>query len=267
MNRSLERKAVWLIVILIFVSFLAPAYFLFKDSDSGKKGFIKELKTGMETEIKNENKTQQSKVIALTFDDGPKPKVLDELLPLLGRYNIKATFFVNGYRFEKNKTAASYITALSFRGHSIQNHTFYHENLKIADVKYGRQWILDDIDKNSDLIEKYAGVRPIFFRPPYEIVGKNLRNDIENKGFVVLSLKIDVDSVDYRLALKNETRKNIVKNLEKAIQRREINGKFCHILLFHELRGTVKALPDIIKSFSDMGYEFDTIENVYPQCI
>lgn len=205
-----------------------------------------------------------SKVIALTFDDGPKAEVLKDLLPLLARYNIKATFFVNGYRFERNKINAQYIAESAAKGHSIQNHTFYHRDFKTMDKKYGRQELLNDINKNSEFIKKYAGEKPTFLRPPYEIIWPELKKDIENLGYNIVDLNTDIDSVDYRLAFTNQGRKRIISNILKAIKKRESEQKFYHILLFHELKGTVKALPELIEFLRKQGYEFDVVENVYP---
>lgn len=204
------------------------------------------------------------KKIALTFDDGPKPNVLKDLLPVLADHKIKATFFVNGFRLKNDESAQSFIRQMTIVGHSIQNHTYSHGNLRKMEAQYGRQWILNDIEKNSVLIEKHSGRRPTFFRPPFWVIWPDLKKDIESRRYVVLTLENgDINSSDYILAVKQETQENIIALVLGVIKQREKQGKYSHVLVFHELPGTVKILPRLIEELKIRGYGFDTIENVY----
>ena len=66
------------------------------------------------------------KAVALTFDDGPDPLVTPQVLQLLLKHQVKATFFVTG------KKAAEYpelIKEILLNGHSIGNHSYSHDNL------------------------------------------------------------------------------------------------------------------------------------------
>lgn len=214
------------------------------------------------------NGEKNKKLIAVTFDDGPKPNVLNNLLPLLDNEGIKATFFVNGFRFVRDNNSQSLIKEMASAGHSIQNHTYSHGNLKKMEEKYGRQWILDDIEKNSELIERYAGKRPNFLRPPFWVMPPDLKGDVENSGYMVLDLKNgDINSNDYILALRDDTREKIIALVLGVIKQRERRGKFSHILVFHEIPGTVKILPQLIRQLKERGYDFDVVENVYAQTV
>lgn len=210
--------------------------------------------------------SDSKKKIALTFDDGPKPNVLKDLLPVLADYDIKATFFVNGFRLKNDESAQSLIRQMIIVGHSIQNHTYSHGNLRKMEERYGRRWILSDIERNSVLIEKYSGRRPTFFRPPFWVIWPDLKKDIESHGYVVLTLENgDINSSDYILAIKQETQNKIIALVLGAIKQREKQGKYSHVLVFHELPGTVKILPRLIEELESRGYGFDTIENIYNQ--
>ena len=67
----------------------------------------------------------EEKVIYLTFDDGPIPKVTDFVLKQLAKYNAKATFFCIGDNIRKYPEI---FVRLLEDGHSIGNHTFNHLN-------------------------------------------------------------------------------------------------------------------------------------------
>lgn len=246
-NNSIIDFLIVIILIIVVIFFLVGVVFAAYDAIGDKK---------------------VKKLIAITFDDGPKPNVLKNLLPLLEEQNVKATFFVNGFRFKEDANSQALIKKMARDGHSIQNHTYSHGNLKKMEEKYGRRWILDDIEKNADLIEKYAGKKPIFLRPPFWVIWPDLKKSIESGGYVVLSLENgDINSNDYTLALKNETRDKIVALVLGMIKQRERRGEFSHVLVFHEISGTVKILPELIKRLKEMGYEFDVIENVYPHTL
>src|SRR5690606_25269113 len=67
-------------------------------------------------------KTQQ-KIVALTFDDGPSKPYTDQILNILDRYNVKATFFVVGMNI---KRYPDMIQKIMKKGHDIGNHSMYH---------------------------------------------------------------------------------------------------------------------------------------------
>lgn len=64
--------------------------------------------------------------VAVTFDDGPDPAVTPQVLDILGRHGVHATFFCVGRRVAENPEV---IRELVARGHQIENHTFRHSNI------------------------------------------------------------------------------------------------------------------------------------------
>jgi len=63
------------------------------------------------------------KTAYLTFDDGPNNSVTVQVLDVLRRYNIKATFFMVGTLIEKNPQVARRIYD---EGHCLANHSYSH---------------------------------------------------------------------------------------------------------------------------------------------
>ncbi len=98
--------------------------------------------------------------IALTFDDGPDPRITPRLLDLLDRYEAKASFFVIGREAVRHPQLLREMVA---RGHSVENHTYAHP------LGFGcwTPWAMQrEIQRAQDTITAICGQRPLFFRPP-----------------------------------------------------------------------------------------------------
>lgn len=203
------------------------------------------------------------KIVALTFDDGPRPAVLKILLPELAQNHVPATFFINGCNATPQAEQMLHEMALS--GHSIQNHTFGHGNFKLMEKKYGRAWILRDIDRNAALIKRCTGTQPTFLRPPFWVIWPDLQKDLESRGYFIMTLATDINSLDYALDFNPDKRATIVPRLMKIIRERERRGIFCHIIVMHELKPTALwVVPDFISKMQQQGYVFVTIDKAYP---
>ncbi|HEY9125540.1 MAG TPA: polysaccharide deacetylase family protein [Acidobacteriaceae bacterium] len=106
------------------------------------------------------NPTAGPPEIALTFDDGPNPTCTPYLLDLLGKYGVRATFFVIG-QFAAQEPAL--VRRAHEEGHLIANHTLRHPNLFRTDQRTTR----DELARTQVVLEQITGERPRFFRPPY----------------------------------------------------------------------------------------------------
>jgi peptidoglycan/xylan/chitin deacetylase (PgdA/CDA1 family) len=231
------------------------------------------------------------KLVALTFDDGPKPYVLmgrklqdgassPGLLDLLDREGIKATFFVMGFRLADTADKFCRQTDVGIncrqaaeeehrRGHEIENHTYGHGAFSKMAKRYGENWILNDIDRASRIIQSVAGVRPQYVRPPDWDVWESLRRKIEARGYHLMTKSKgdvseapaleDVDSQDYIYALQkvaNAAAKTEHDYVVQRIGQRERKGIYTHILVFHELPLSVGVLSTLIPELKKRGYEF-----------
>jgi peptidoglycan/xylan/chitin deacetylase (PgdA/CDA1 family) len=97
--------------------------------------------------------------VALTFDDGPSiytPQVLD----VLKRYNVKATFFCLGEHVVEHP---DFVKREQQEGHTIGNHTWTHPHLPTI----SSQDIITELTNTGDILQKVTGIRPTLFRPPY----------------------------------------------------------------------------------------------------
>jgi peptidoglycan/xylan/chitin deacetylase (PgdA/CDA1 family) len=98
--------------------------------------------------------------VALTFDDGPNPTCTPYLLDLLGRYGVRAAFFVIG-QFAARERAL--VQRAHEEGHLIANHTWTHPNLFRTDKAATRE----ELTRTQQELEQIVGERVRFFRPPY----------------------------------------------------------------------------------------------------
>lgn len=119
-------------------------------------------------------------VVALTFDDGPDPELTPQILDILDRFNLKATFFVIGYNVVRQPDLA---VEVAHRGHEIGNHTWTHVDLTRQPPDEAR-WQLTLCQK---AIADVTGTHPKYFRPPRGLLsGTAARYAAESDSDVVL---------------------------------------------------------------------------------
>lgn len=101
--------------------------------------------------------------IFLTFDDGPDPQYTPQLLDLLKRYDIRATFFVLG---SKARQHPELILRMHEEGHLIGIHNYSHwANALLTPARVRKQ--IDDAAKE---VEAIVGVKPVYYRPPWGVI-------------------------------------------------------------------------------------------------
>ena len=228
------------------------------------------------------------KLIALTFDDSPRPYVLfggkehpgPGLADILDQNGVKATFFVVGWRLtpktwgeprhEENigVTCLDAAEKLIKRGHELEDHTYSHVELRSAERKHGEQWVMQDVGRGAEAIKAVTGSQPRYIRPPDWIITSEARRDLEHQGYKVLTISSenpmamrDVNSLDYLCAGKAVgcPKPSLVDGVMKQIEQRERKGTYTHILAFHELSTTTAAMPKLIGDLKARGYRFVTL--------
>jgi peptidoglycan/xylan/chitin deacetylase (PgdA/CDA1 family) len=189
---------------------------------------------------------RETRRVALTFDDVPDARYTYQVLNVLKRENVHATFFVVGSRVRGNPAL---VRRMHREGHAIGNHSFNHpvfSRLKLSEMR-------EQIARTEAAVRSTVGFAPRFIRPPYgEITSRQMAWARAN-GYTVVNW--DVDSLDWR-QLKAQT---VLANVTRSVRPGSI-------ILLHagggagqNLYGTVQALPKLIEWLRSKGYEPVTI--------
>ncbi len=188
------------------------------------------------------NKTTTQKVIYLTFDDGPTPKITQWVLSELEKYQAKATFFCIGKNMESHPKMAQKIIA---KGHRIGNHTQNHLNGWHTKTSV---YVANVLEANQQ-ISKFSN--QLLFRPPYGKIKNSQAKALQKLGYEIVMW--DVLSADFDTSISKE------KCLNNVIETAK-NGS---IVVFHD---SIKAheklkyvLPKVLVYFTKRGYVFKVL--------
>lgn len=190
-------------------------------------------------DLKKKNIDSSSKVVALTFDDGPS-KYTDQILKILNKHKACATFFIVGNKVPFYKKT---LTKMIKNGNEIGNHSYSHRWLN----KLPENEFKNDINQAQNTIKKYTGFTPVLFRPTYGGYSDKL------KSYTDLTFVLwDVDSRDWKVKNKTDIFNNIISNVK--------NGSI--VLMHDNHKYAVDALDDVLFKLENDGYEFVTVSEL-----
>lgn len=192
------------------------------------------------------NNSNNSKEIAITFDDGPHPKETAKILDILKKYNAKATFFVVGKHV---KWYPDSVIRASKEGHEIGNHTFTHPDISTL----SEEQLKSEIKNCEDIILEKTGKKPVLFRPPFGNYNEESLSKLsEDLGYTVV-LWSGIDVKDWKNPSSKEISDKIINNVKSG-----------DIVLLHDYgtNSTVEALDTILASLTEKGYKFVTVSEL-----
>lgn len=181
------------------------------------------------------------KLIAITFDDGPRRSTTTALLDGLAERGVKATFFLIGKQLENNEDL---IRRMDAEGHQIGIHTYDHVSLTglskadfDAQVAVTRQKLMDILGHDGFLL-----------RPPYGAVDDTVR---KNAGCPIILWSIDPEDWGDQ---------NAAREIEHVVA----NAKDGSIILLHDIFSpSVEAALAIVDRLHAQGYLFVTVEELF----
>ena len=172
------------------------------------------------------------KTVALTFDDGPNSQTIHQLLDLLERYDIDATFCLLGDRALGQDEA---LRRMVDEGHLLVNHSTSHKDLLTLDDKE----LVEEITKTDQIVGAATGVKPALIRPPYGSYDNRVTSVINRP---VLNWSLDTRDWD---SLDSDEIFSVVS--EKV--------KDGDVILFHDIYpSTVEAVEHIIPDLISKGF-------------
>ncbi len=199
-----------------------------------------------------ENKANR-KVVYLTFDDGPSDKITPQILDILKKHDVKATFFVIGNLAEKHPDM---IKRIYDEGHVIGNHSYTHNYKHIYSNTTN---FLNEVNTTEKVLKNILGDE--YDTKIIRFPGGSFGN--KKAVFRKVALKNGYNYYDWNSLNGDAEGHNISKN--RLIERFKATSKGKHTLtvLMHDMntkKTTVEALPEIIEYLQQSGYEFDTLE-------
>ena len=181
--------------------------------------------------------------IALSFDDGPHPRLTPVILDILAEYGIKATFFMVGENVGYYPAAAR---AVAEAGHEIGNHTFSHRKFD----RMGEEELRREISSCEEAIASVSDSPVRFIRPPEGQMSDTMRRVIEATDYRVILW--DVDTRDWAHTPPAEITRHILDTVQAG-----------DIILMHDFIGynspTPEALRAVIPALLERGYHFVTV--------
>ena len=184
------------------------------------------------------------KTVALSFDAAWGNEDTEQLISILGKYKVKATFFVVGSWVDKYPES---VKQLSDAGHEINNHSNSHPHMPQLSVTQ----MTDELNACNEKISAITGKKPILFRAPYGDYDNTMLKTVTDNG--MYTIQWDVDSRDWK---EEYTTDMIVRGVCD-------NVKSGSIVLFHNAaKNTPEALPIILEKLISEGYNFDLISNM-----
>ncbi len=186
---------------------------------------------------------RDQKLLSISFDAAWGNEDTQELIDILDRYGVKATFFVVGAWADKYPES---VKALHDAGHEVMNHSNTHAHYPQLSVEE----ITADLTACNDKIEAITGVRPTLVRLPYGDYDDNAVRAV--RALDMEPIQWDVDSLDWKEISAEEIARRVTGRVEPG-----------SIVLFHNAAlHTPEALPDILETLIQEGYTFVPISQL-----
>ena len=183
------------------------------------------------------------RLVALTFDDGPKPGITEPLLEILTEQKVPSTFFVIG----RHVTAYPALTRrIVEAGMELANHSYTHRNL----TKLSEEAIAQEMLQTQAAVQAVTGRTPRFMRPPGGNWNDSVAKVVKYWGLTPCFWTVDVygSEVVGAQAVANEVLSRVHPG---------------SIILMHNGKmSTLQALPTILRELKARGYSFVTVDTL-----
>lgn len=198
--------------------------------------------------------TAQDKLIALTFDDGPRESTTNRILDVLAKNGGVATFFVVGYNIDGN---ASTIKRAKEMGCEIGNHSNDHKTL----TKCSYDTLREQVDKPNEAIKTLTGSAPVLFRAP----GGAFKGVTQDIGMPLIQWSVDTNDWKFKdAAHKGRSQEQRTADLNKIAENVIENAKKGDIVLMHDIYDFSADLCElIVPGLVEKGFKLVTVSEMY----
>ena len=185
-------------------------------------------------------------IIALTFDDGPNTVITTQVLDILEKEGIVASFFLIAQNITPE--SAEVVRRAKAMGCEIENHTVTHPFMDKLTVEEIRR----EVQECTDRIIEITGEAPKYFRPPFIALSRAMYDNIDLTFICGMGCEDWVPEV----------------TAEERAGRVLANAADGQIVLLHDMQwnqNTVEALKTIIPELKKRGYDFVTVSQLFEQ--
>jgi peptidoglycan-N-acetylglucosamine deacetylase len=197
--------------------------------------------------------TRGSKQIALTYDDGPNDPHTLQLLEVLAKHNVQATFFMIGRYVQQRPDI---VRAVAQAGHVIGNHTFTHPLLTFKSASQTRGELVDCRKALQDAIGEHSNL----FRPPFG--GRRPATLRIARQLGLEPILWNVIGYDWNAPPAAEIEKKVVRQIRGGDVILLHDGG--HRALGADRSQTVIATENLIRQYGDQGWKFVTVDEMRP---
>lgn len=184
-------------------------------------------------------KGEGEKCVYLTFDDGPTPRITEQILSILDNYGAKATFFCLGNNAE---LYPELIDQILKRGHAIGNHSYNHT----------RGWI---VTTEEYMASAYKAGQFLphtrLFRPPYGRIAAREVRRMRSQGWKVVMWNNISEDYDHKVSPQRCAQK-VTRHLRAG-----------NIIVFHDSvkasKNMLYALPKVLEEINKRGLKCEII--------
>ncbi len=181
---------------------------------------------------------ETEKLVALTFDDGPRRATTARLLDALRERGVPATFFLIGEQLAGNEELVRRMRA---EGHQVGSHTWSHTDLTAVSAAQAQQ----ELGRTKAALEKILGPGSYWVRPPY---GRLRENPALETPIIIWS----VDPRDWESKDADAVTEHVLTHVQPG-----------DILLLHDIYdSSVDAAIRIVDALQAQGYRFVTVEEL-----
>lgn len=181
------------------------------------------------------------KIVALTYDDGPESDSTPQVLDVLKKHGVKASFFCIGRKSEQSPEIIKRIVA---EGHLIGNHSYLHES---KFPLYGKKKMTDDLLKTQLILEKISGKKTELFRPPFGVTNPTIGNVVKKLGWSTIGWSLR--SFDTQA----KTADQVLERIKKRLSPQDI------ILLHDRMPFAAELTEKLLIYLKDNGWEVRNI--------
>ncbi|MCW7987585.1 deacetylase [Streptomyces platensis subsp. clarensis] len=186
---------------------------------------------------------RKAKCVALTFDAGPSENT-DRLLDILKKEKVRASFFMLGKNHVEKRPAE--VKRIDAEGHELANHTWSHQILTEISPDAAKR----EMSRLQEAVRKITGKTPRLMRPPQGRTDGSVSE---------ISKDLGLAQVLWSVTAKDYQTNDSALITKRVLEQTERDG----IILLHDIyRGTVPAVPGILKELKKRGYTVVTVSQL-----